>query len=338
VGRTPRQWATGSGVGTAKAEIEYALPVQPRSAQAAAAARRRAWRRNLTGYLFIGPWLFGFLAFTLVPISASAVLAFTNFNVLSPNLSWIGLNNFATLLADQRYWRAVRATLLFAFAAVPLKLLFALGLAMLLNNARRGVYAYRAAYYAPSIVGASVAVAVVWREMFGKQGPINAMLGSLGITTTAWLGDPATAPWTVILLAVWEFGSPMLIFLAGLRQIPTEFYEAAAIDGADRLRRFGAITIPMLTPLIFFNLVLQMIFGFTVFTSAFIISSGSGAPLDSVLLYSLYLYQKGFKDFQMGYAAAMAWALLLVVAACTALIFRSSSHWVYYEADAEDRR
>jgi multiple sugar transport system permease protein len=164
------------------------------------------------------------------------------------------------------------------------------------------------------------------------------MLGSLGITTTAWLGDPATAPWTVILLAVWEFGSPMLIFLAGLRQIPSEFYEAAAIDGAGRLRRFAAITIPMLTPLIFFNLVLQMIFGFTVFTSAFIISGGSGAPLDSVLLYSLYLYQKGFKDFQMGYAAAMAWALLLVVAACTALIFRSSSHWVYYEADAEDRR
>jgi multiple sugar transport system permease protein len=206
---------------------------------------------------------------------------------------------------------------------------------MLLNNTRRGVYSYRAAYYAPSIVGASVAVAVVWREMFGKQGPINAVLGSLGLPTTAWLGDPSTAIWTVILLAVWEFGSPMLIFLSGLRQIPTEFYEAAAIDGAGPLRRFFAITIPLLTPLIFFNLVLQMIFGFTVFTAPFIISGGSGAPLDSVLLYSLYLYQKGFRDFQMGYAAAMAWALLLVVACFTALIFRSSSHWVYYEADNE---
>ena len=157
-------------------------------------------------------------------------------------------------------------------------------------------------------------MAVVWREMFGKQGPINAMLGALGLPATAWLGDPATALWTVILLAVWEFGSPMLIFLAGLRQIPTEFYEAAAIDGAGAVRRFLRITIPLLTPLIFFNLVLQMIFGFTVFTSAVHHLGRTGAPLDSVLLYSLYLYQKGFKDFQMGYAAAMAWALLLVVA------------------------
>jgi multiple sugar transport system permease protein len=314
---------------------DIAVRAPPRTA--AASARRKAWRRNLTGYLFIAPWLFGFFAFTFIPIAASAGLAFTNFNVLSPNIRWVGLNNFATMLTDQRFWRAVRATLQFALLSVPLKLAFALALAMLLNNARRGVYAYRAAYYAPSIVGASVAVAVVWREMFGKDGPLNAMLASLGLPTTAWLGDPATAPWSVILLAVWEFGSPMLIFLAGLRQIPTEFYEAAAIDGAGAIRQFLRITIPMLTPLIFFNLVLQMIFGFTVFTSAFIISGGTGAPLDSVLLYSLYLYQKGFKDFQMGYAAAMAWALLLVVACCTALIFRSSRYWVYYETDAGDR-
>jgi multiple sugar transport system permease protein len=311
---------------------DIALQAPGRTA-AAASARRRAWRRNLTGYLFIAPWLFGFFAFTFIPITASAALAFTNFNVLSTNLSFVGLQNFATMLGDQRFWRAVRATFFFAFMSVPLKLVFALALAMLLNNARRGVYAYRAAYYAPSIVGASVAVAVVWREMFGKQGPLNVMLASIGLPTTAWLGDPATAPWSVILLAVWEFGSPMLIFLAGLRQIPTEFYEAAAIDGAGALRRFINITIPMLTPLIFFNLVLQMIFGFTVFTSAFVISGGTGAPLDSVLLYSLYLYQKGFKDFQMGYAASMAWALLLVVACCTALIFRSSRYWVHYETE-----
>jgi multiple sugar transport system permease protein len=324
------------GIAREPAGQEILLGARPRLA-AAPAARRRAWRRNLTGYLFIAPWLFGFLAFTAIPIAASAVLAFTNYNVLSSNLGWVGFGNFVTMVQDQRFWRAVRATFMFAFAAVPLKLAFALALAMLLNNARRGVYVYRAAYYAPSIVGASVAVAVVWREMFGKQGPINAMLAAVGLPTTAWLGDPATAPWTVILLAVWEFGSPMLIFLAGLRQIPTEFYEAAAMDGAGRLRRFLSITIPLLTPLIFFNLVLQMIFGFTIFTSAFVISGGSGAPLDSVLLYSLYLYQKGFKDFQMGYAASMAWVLLLVVACFTALIFRSSSHWVYYEADAEDR-
>jgi len=317
---------------------ELTLDSRPRTA-AVASEKRRKLRRNLWGYVFIAPWLFGFLAFTAIPIAASAVLAFTDYNVLSQSLNWVGLDNFKTMLFnDQRYWRAVRATFLYAIAAVPLKLVFALGLAMLFNSSRRFVSGYRAAYYAPSIVGASVAVAVIWREMFGKQGPINAFLGAIGLPTTAWLGDPSTALWTVILLAVWEFGSPMLIFLAGLRQIPHEFYEAAALDGAGALQRFIRITIPLLTPLIFFNLVLQMIFGFTVFTSAFVISGGSGAPLDSTLLYSLYLYQKGFRDFQMGYAASMAWVLLLVVACFTALIFRSSSHWVHYEADSEDRR
>ena len=307
------------------------------SAGAAEAARRRAWRRNLTGYIFIGPWLVAFFAFTALPIVASAVLAFTNFNVLSPNLDWIGLENFQRMLVgDARYWRSVRATFAYAVAAVPLKLAFALALAMLLNNYRRGVSVYRAVYYAPSIVGASVAVAVIWREMFGRNGPLNSLLAQLGLPTHPWLGDPATALWTLILLAVWEFGSPMLIFLAGLRQIPTQFYEAAAIDGAGPWARFVRITVPLLTPLIFFNLVLQMIFGFTVFTAAFIISGGTGAPLDSVLLYSLYLYQKGFRDFQMGYAAAMAWVLLLVIAAFTALIFRSSSYWVYYESETEE--
>lgn len=308
-------------------------------ARAAEGARRRAWRRNLTGYLFITPWLIGFLGFTALPIVASAVLAFTDYNVLSPSLHWVGLENFDRMLfRDARYWRAVRATFAYALAAVPLKLAFALALAMLLNNHRRFVSAYRAAYYAPSIVGASVAVAVIWREMFGRDGPINTTLAQFGLPRHAWLGDPATALWTVILLAVWEFGSPMLIFLAGLRQIPTQFYEAAEIDGAGPWARFFRITIPLLTPLIFFNLVLQMIFGFTVFTAAFIISGGSGAPVDSLLLYSLYLYQKGFKDFQMGYAAAMAWALLLVIGCFTALIFRSSGYWVHYEADSGGER
>ena len=317
---------------------ELTLGGRPRTS-AVASEKRRRFRRNLWGYVFIAPWLLGFLYFTAIPIAASAVLAFTDYNVLSQTLNWVGLDNFKTMLFnDQRFWRAVRATFLYAIAAVPLKLVFALGLAMLFNNSRRFVSGYRAAYYAPSIVGASVAVAVIWREMFGKQGPINAFLGALGLPTTAWLGDPSTALWTVILLAVWEFGSPMLIFLAGLRQIPTEFYEAAALDGAGAFQRFIRITIPLLTPLIFFNLVLQMIFGFTVFTSAFIISGGQGAPLDSVLLYSLYLYQKGFRDFQMGYAASMAWALLLVIAGFTALIFRSSSYWVHYETDVEERR
>jgi len=298
----------------------------------ASAARRRAWQRNLIGYLFIAPWLLAFLAFTAIPMLGSAVLAFTDYNVLSQNLKWVGLDNFQRMLFnDPRYWRSVQATFTFALIAVPLKLIFALALAMLFNSKRRLVYGYRAAYYAPSIVGASVAVAVVWRELVGRNGPVNAALGLFGVPAQAWLGNPDTALWTVILLSVWEFGSPMLIFLAGLKQIPEQLYEAASIDGAGPWKRFLRITIPMLTPLIFFNLILQMIFGFTVFTSAFILSGGTGAPLDSLLLYSLYLYQKGFKDFQMGYAAAMAWVLLLVIGVFTMIIFKTSSAWVYYE-------
>ena len=301
---------------------------------AASAARRRAWRRNLMGYLFITPWLLGFLAFTAIPMLGSAVLAFTDYNVLSQQLRWVGLDNFTRMLFnDPRYWRSVQATFTFALIAVPMKLCFALALALLFNNSRKLVYGYRAAYYAPSIVGASVAVAVVWRELVGRNGPINAVLGQFGVPAQAWLGNPDTALWTVILLSVWEFGSPMLIFLSGLKQIPEQLYEAASIDGAGRWKRFLKITIPMLTPLIFFNLILQMIFGFTVFTSAFILSGGTGAPLDSLLLYSLYLYQKGFKDFQMGYAAAMAWALLLVIGIFTTIIFKTSTAWVYYESE-----
>jgi multiple sugar transport system permease protein len=322
-----------SSVAPQRVSGAVALPASANPA-AASAARRRAWRRNLMGYLFITPWLLGFLAFTAIPMLGSAVLAFTDYNVLSQSLRWVGLDNFNRMLFnDPRYWRSVQATFTFALIAVPMKLAFALALALLFNNSRKLVYGYRAAYYAPSIVGASVAVAVVWRELVGRNGPINAVLGQFGVPAQAWLGNPDTALWTVILLSVWEFGSPMLIFLSGLKQIPEQLYEAASIDGAGRWKRFLRITIPMLTPLIFFNLILQMIFGFTVFTSAFILSGGTGAPLDSLLLYSLYLYQKGFKDFQMGYAAAMAWALLLVIGIFTTIIFKTSTAWVYYESE-----
>jgi pectin-derived oligosaccharide transport system permease protein len=294
--------------------------------------RIRLGEHNLAGYLFIAPWLIGFFAFTFIPIAASLVLAFTNYNILSPSPHWIGVRNFERMFShDPRYWMSVRQTFYFAFTSVPLKLAFALALAMLMTAPRRLVGVYRAAYYLPSIVGANVAVAVMWRQIFGTDGVVNAVLATVGLPAhTSWLGNPSTAVWTVIALAVWEFGSPMLIFLAGLKQIPAELYEAAAIDGAGMLARFTRVTLPLLTPIIFFNFVVQMIFGFTVFTSAFIISNGTGSPLDTLLFYPLYLYQKGFRDFEMGYAAAMAWVLLVVVALLTALIFKSSRYWVFY--------
>jgi multiple sugar transport system permease protein len=201
---------------------------------------------------------------------------------------------------------------------------------MLLNTRRRGASVYRAVYYAPSIVAGSVAVAVMWRQVFGTQGVINAVLAVWGLPPVRWLGDPEVAIWTLITLAVWQFGSPMLIFLAGLRQIPAELYEAAAIDGAGGWARFVRITLPMLSPVTFFNLVMQTITGFMVFTQAFIVTGGG--PMDTTLFYALYLYRRAFESFQMGYASAMAWILLLVVALLTALLFKTSGRWVFYEA------
>ncbi len=287
--------------------------------------RRDQWM----GYLFISPWLIGFFVFTLIPMIASLYLGFTDYRLTaSPN--WIGVENYVRMFAsDPRYWRSVRATFYYILTAVPLRLLFALAIAMLLNNTRRFTSVYRAAFYAPSIVGASVAVAIMWRQVFGSEGVVNAILAIFGIPGTAWSGHPATAIWTLILLAAWQFGSPMLIFLAGLKQIPSELYEAAAIDGAGEWAQFVRITLPMLSPVIFFNLIMQMISGFMVFTQALVITNGG--PMDTTLVYALYLYQRAFIVFQMGYSSAMAWVLLLVIAIFTAINFRFSSQWVFYE-------
>jgi len=280
--------------------------------------------------MFIAPWLIGFFAFTLLPILASLYFAFTDYDILSaPKM--VGLANFQRMLtADQRYIKSVTVTLNYVLVAVPLRLLFALALAMLLNTYRRGTAIYRAMYYAPSVVGGSVAVALMWRQVFGTEGLVNAITGIFGLPAITWLGDPRTAIWTLIILAVWQFGSPMLIFLAGLKQIPHELYEAAAIDGAGSWDRFVSITLPLLSPVILFNLVMQTISGFMVFTQAFIITGG--APMDTTLFYALYLYQRAFATYQMGYASAMAWVWLVVVAFFTALVFKTSSYWVFYES------
>ncbi len=296
--------------------------------------RGRHWKRDaIDGYLFIAPWLIGFLGITLIPMVATLVLSFTKYDLLSPP-EWIGFANFRTMfLDDARYWKSVKATFYFAFVSVPLRLAFALAVAMVLKSSRRFIEFYRAVFYAPSIVGGSVAVAVMWREIFGGRGLINTILTMVGIRTSIeWLGDPRTAIWTLILLAVWQFGSPMLIFLAGLKQIPPELYESASIDGARRARRFFSITLPMLSPIIFFNLILQIIAGFTAFTPAFILTNGTGAPLDTTNLYALYLYQRAFRTLEMGYGSGMAWVLLVFIAIATAAVFKSSPYWVHYES------
>jgi len=284
----------------------------------------------LMGYLFISPWLLGFIGLTLVPILSIFYLGLTSYDIFTAP-QFVGLRNFIKMFTDDpRYAQSVGGTLYFAFVSVPLKLVFALALAMLLNTRHRFLGVYRAWFYTPSILGTSVAVAVMWRELFGSDGLVNAIISGLGYDVQiAWLGDPTFAIWTLILLVVWQFGSPMLIFLAGLKQIPNELYECAHMDGATWSRRFFSITLPMLTPVVFFNVVMQMIFHLTVFTQPFIITQGG--PMGTTNFYALYLYRRAFETFQMGYGSAMAVILFLAVAAFTALIFKTGTFWVHYE-------
>jgi multiple sugar transport system permease protein len=232
---------------------------------------------------------------------------------------------------DERFYQALKVTFTYVVWSVPLKLAVALGVAMLLDKGIRGVGIYRALFYLPSLLGASVAVAVLWRQLFESEGIVNQLLAVIGYQGEAWLNNPDYALWTLIILAVWQFGSPMVIFLAGLRQIPTDLYEAASMDGASKRRQFFKITLPLLAPVIFFNMVLQTIEAFKAFTQAFIVSGGTGGPIDATLFYTLYIYQEAFANFRMGYASALAWFLLVIIGIFTAISFLTSKYWVYYE-------
>ena len=288
------------------------------------------WRRQgRAAHVFLIPWLLGLVLITAVPLLASLYLAFTDYDLLNAP-TWTGLENFRRMGEDPRFWASTWVTLKYVVVSVPLQLAFALALAVVLDKGIKGLALYRSVYYLPSLLGTSVAVAILWRQLFGHDGLINAGLALLGVEGQSWLQNPATALSTIVVLNVWTFGSPMIIFLAGLRQIPEELYEAARVDGAGRWRQFVSITAPMLTPIIFFNLVLQTIGAFQSFTQAHVISGGRGGPLDSTLFYTLYLYQQGFVNFNMGYASAMAWVLLLVIGIVTALHFLLSKYWVFY--------
>ncbi|WP_431928041.1 carbohydrate ABC transporter permease [Nonomuraea jabiensis] len=284
-------------------------------------------RDNKAALAFLAPWFAGLLFITAGPIVASFALGFTDYNLIQPP-TFNGLDNFARMLTDVRLHRALGVTLIYVVVSVPLQLAAALGLALLLDKGLRGLAFYRSAFYLPSLLGSSVAIAVLWRQIFGADGLVNQLFGIEG---RGWISDPDTALSTLIILNVWTFGAPMVIFLAGLRQIPRMYYEAAATDGAGKWTQFRSITIPLLSPIVFFNLVLQIIHAFQSFTQAFVVSGGTGGPSDSTLFYTLYLYQRGFHNFDMGYASALAWLLLVIIAGFTAVNFWAAKFWVVYD-------
>jgi multiple sugar transport system permease protein len=299
-----------------------------------AGKRSSRYKHGYAPWLLLTPWLIGLVAITLGPMLASLYLSFTNYNLLGQP-RWVGLDNYVQLFTDdQRFFSAASVTLRYVVAAVPLQLLFALAIAIILNQGIPGLSFYRSMYYLPSLLGSSVAIALLWRQIFGSTGLVNQVLGTVGFTNLpAWIATPEYSLDTLILLHVWTFGSPMIIFLAGLRQIPRDLYEAASVDGANPWTQFWQITLPLLSPVIFFNLVLQMINSFQSFTQSFVVSGGTGGPVDSTLLYTLYMYQMAFANFRMGYASAMAWMLMLTIGVLTAIAFGTSKYWVHYAGD-----
>ncbi|KQO17825.1 carbohydrate ABC transporter permease [Paenibacillus sp. Leaf72] len=286
---------------------------------------------HLAGYVFISPWLLGFLLLTLWPIAQSFYLSFTEYSLLEAP-QWTGMDNYVNIFTnDSTFTTSLKVTFMFVLFSVPLKLFFSLMVAMALNKSLRGMNIYRTAIYFPSLIGGSIAVAALWRNMFSLDGYVNQVLGWFGIQGVAWISNPDTSLATLILLNTWQFGSTMVIFLAGLKQIPQELYESASVDGAGKTRKFFSITLPMLSPVMFFNLVLGIIGSFQTFTSAYIITKGG--PINSTYMYAMFLYEKAFKHYQMGYASALAWILLVIVALLTIINFAASRYWVFYESD-----
>ena len=287
---------------------------------------------NAVAYLLMAPWLVGFIGMWLIPAIISIYYSFTDFNLLNdPKI--IGFANYARAFTqDDTFVQALKVTFLYVLVLFPLRLAFALFVAMLLNKKHKGLGLYRTLYYVPSIIGGSIAVSVVWKQIFGNKGVVMTLLSVFGIQqTTSFLGNPKTALSVIILMGVWQFGSSMLIFLSALKQIPYTLYESAMVDGAKPSYTFFRITLPMLTPTIFFNLILQIINGFRVFTESYVITDGG--PLDSTLSYVLYLYRRAFTYFDMGYSCALAWILVAIIAVFTVIIFKTQKNWVYYESE-----
>ena len=295
------------------------------------ALKRFMNKDNTVGHVFAFPFIFGFVCFSLIPVCISFYYAFTNYSLGSKTAAFIGFKNFLRLFQDEVFLKSLAITLKYVLISVPLKLTFALLVAYLLTRPSRMVTFYRSLYYLPSLVGGSVAVALVWKQLFARKGLFNSVLANIDMSTINWFGNQKLALYPLILMSVWQFGSSMIIFAAGLKEIPVSYYEAARIDGARGYQSFFRITLPCLSPIILYNLIMQTISAFMAFTQAMIITNGG--PNNSTMLYALYVYNQAFKYNDMGYACAMSWFMLVVMGLITFIIFKTSKFWVFSEAN-----
>jgi multiple sugar transport system permease protein len=293
----------------------------------------RAERRSIfVGLAFIAPWLIGFVVFTAYPVAASLYYSLTDYPILKPP-RWVGLENYATLLfRDEYFWRYAVFNTAYMFLELPATVVLGVGLATLLNQRLRGMGLYRTVFYLPSVVP-TVAIAMLWLWVLNPQyGLANDLMRSLGLDPLGWITDPKWAKPSFILMDLWGVGGGMVIYLAALQGVPEHLYEAALLDGAGRWSKFRHVTLPMISPVIFFNVILGIIGTFQYFTQTYIMTKGG--PELSTMFYALYLFQNAFEFFRMGYACAMAWILFLITLAATLVVFRSSARWVYYEGES----
>lgn len=291
---------------------------------------RSLTKNNVAGWLFASPWLIGFLVFTAFPLFASMYFSFTTYSILNPG-EFVGFQNYKDLFNDQLFWTSIYNTIYFTVLYVPLSIIFGVSLALFLNMKVKGLAVYRTIYFLPSLVP-PVASAVLWIWLLNPEfGIINGILGLVGIEGPAWLGSETWSKPSLILMSLWGIGQAVVIYLAGLSDIPQDYYDAAEVDGASSFQKTRYITVPLLTPVIFYNLVMGVIGALQQFTLPYTMTKGQGTPGNSLMFYVMYLYDNGFKYFKMGYASAMAWILFLVTMSLTAVIFATSKKWVHYQ-------
>ena len=285
-------------------------------------------RKDLIGLVFVAPWVLGFIAFKAFPLVLSTILSFTEYRIISPP-TFYGLENFRTAFTSPEFWNSMRVSLVYVFFTVPAKLAFSLLIAYILSSKVRGIGIFRSIYYVPSLMGGSVAIAILWQYMFMENGMINKISALFFLPQPTWLAGRYTAMFVIILLRIWQFGSTMVVFLAALKNMPTTLVEAAQVDGASRKRSFWSITMPYITPVIFFNLLTNLVTSFQEFNSPFVITAGG--PSQATNLMSLFIYNNAFRYLRMGYSSALSLILFTVITLVTIALFKSSRRWVTYQ-------